>query len=104
MNNLEDDWIRVVNAFLKVKDSHWSPRVKIFFIPKELRQADNRGIDFAIRRLLDSEEYSSRIRLYGGPSGTIPRNPFKYKGRVYSLLSIKDLNKNVPFGPIIPLV
>ena len=103
VNGLDEDWTRVLNAFLRVKSSHWNPPVKIFYAPKELRQADNRGIDFVIRRLLDSEKYSSRIRLYGSPAHMVPRNPFRYKGRVYSLLSIKYPNESISIGPIIPL-
>jgi hypothetical protein len=86
---LKNDWERVKKAVLKVKNAHWDPRLKIFFEPKELRQADNRGIDAAIRRLKDSKEYSRKIGLHGAPSSQYPRNPFRYGNKVYALLSFK---------------
>ena len=90
---LEEDWERVKNAYLKVKNAHWNPPVLLYVEPKELRKADNRGIDFAIRRLLDSKEYSYLIRLYGAPTSLYPRNPFCYNATVWALIKIDTKGK-----------
>lgn len=71
---LEKDWDRLTKAFLKLKSDHWCPSIFLFADIFELRKADNKGIDFAIRRLRASE-YSSRIRLHSGPLS--PRYPLR---------------------------
>lgn len=83
----KNDWERVKNAFVKAIKNYGFP----FAVqPKELRQADNRGIDFALRRLLESGEYNDKIRLYGAPSSLYPRNPFVTKdGTRWALIRVK---------------
>ena len=85
----ENDWGLVSEAWKKVVSHHWNPTVKLFAEPKELRKYGGRKIDNALRRLLDSEKYSSRIRLYGGPSHLTPRNPFRWNNRNWSLIRIE---------------
>lgn len=92
---LEEDWERVKKAFIEAKknDNPIFAANHMFGYcryPKELRKADNRGIDFALRRLLDSDEYQDRIRLYGAPTGHFGRNPFiDSKGYKWALVRIK---------------
>lgn len=84
---LEQDWVRLKNAFVEATKND-NPVFGAY--PQELRKADNRGIDFILRRLLASEKYSQRIRLYGGPSSTLAQNPFvDSKGFKFCVIRIK---------------
>ena len=74
---LEQDWDRVTKAFLKAKNNHWNPRLYIYAPIGDLRKVDNKGIDFAIRRLRDSDEYGLRVKLYGGIHNNKPRYPLR---------------------------
>ena len=76
---LEQDWERLTNTCNTLKEHSPYPNAKIFFGIKELRKADNRGIDFVIRRLKSSEKYGDRIRLYGAPTGVLAKNPLRVK-------------------------
>jgi len=85
--SLKRDWERVKNAFIKAVKDYGVP----FAVePQELRKADNRGVDFALRRLLESGEYDKRLRLYGVPTDLYPRNPFVTSdGKRWALIRVK---------------
>lgn len=73
---LEQDWERVKVAYLKAKET--CPAGSDMFIYasiNQLRKLDNKGIDFAFRRLMASDKYKHRIRLHGGPLP--PRYPLR---------------------------
>jgi len=95
---LEQDWIRVKEAFLKLRNDSWAPKMFLFARIEHMRKANNKGIDFAIRRLKASDEYRGRIKLYGGPSGSYPRYPLRCytplvkMEQVFSLIGIPELN------------
>ena len=78
---LKRDWERLVRAYLKARENSANPHLFLFAHIEDLRKADNKGIDFAIRRLWVDEKYSLRIRLEGGPSCAYPRFPLRVKGR-----------------------
>ena len=75
---IEDDWNRVETAFLKLKEKAPFPKAFLFAHICDLRKIDNKGIDFAIRRLKASDKYRAKIRLHGGPTGLYPRYPLRY--------------------------
>lgn len=73
---LEQDWERLTKAFLKAKARcPAGPGMFIYAHICVLRKMDNKGIDFAIRRLMADPEYSKRVRLHGGPR--YPRYPLR---------------------------
>jgi len=74
---IEDDWNRVVTAFLKLKEKSSYPQAFLFADIQDLRKTDNKGIDFAIRRLKTHPDYTMKIRLHGGPTGSYPRHPLR---------------------------
>lgn len=77
---LEQDWERVKTAYLKAKET--CPAGSDMFIYasiEQLRKLDNKGIDFAFRRLMASNKYKHRIRLHGGPLP--PRYPLRVTHR-----------------------
>lgn len=87
---IEEDWERVSRVWNKVRQSHWNPQLAVFLSIYNLRKID-RGIDYPLRRLLRSEKYRHRIRLYGGPTGSFGRYPFRDgEGRVWSLIKLKE--------------
>jgi len=100
--SLKEDWERVDKAYNKIRYSTPFPRMHIFVRIEELRKANNKGIDFAIRRLYASKEYHERIRLYGAPSSKYPRNPlrvehngpFGYKEYHYALVGLPEYYPN----------
>ncbi len=75
--SLEQDWKRVSKAYLTLKEEFWNPSLFIYADIENMRKADNKGIDFAIRRLKASDKYGMRIKLYGAPTGHFPRHPLK---------------------------
>ena len=95
---LEQDWKRVSKAFLKLKNDHWNPKMFLFARVEDMRKADNKGIDFAIRRLKASDEYSQRIRLYGAPTGHFPRYPLRCYNQIvrmiqhFALIGLPEFN------------
>jgi len=98
---LEQDWERLEAAYWKVREQSAIPGAHIFVSITELRKADNKGIDFAIRRLYAAPKYRKRIRLHGAPSSKYPRYPLRvthqriegYREYHYALLSIKSGKK-----------
>lgn len=96
---LEQDWVRISTAWKKLRDAHWNPKIFLFAGIHDLRKADNKSIDFAIRRLFNSEAYGGRIKLYGGPSSTYSRYPLRVTHRrltglkeyKYMLIGIPEL-------------
>ena len=72
---LEQDWDRVKTAYLKAKAECPYPSMFIYTDIHTLRKLDNKGIDFAFRRLMASEEYNDRIKLHSGPLA--PRYPLR---------------------------
>lgn len=98
---LEQDWDRLVTAFQKVRNEKWSPRDYIFVTIGELRKANNKGIDYAIRRLYSDPEYRGRIKLYGAPPSAYPRYPlrvthggmFGHREYHYALVGIPELTR-----------
>lgn len=97
----EQDWTRLEKAFNKIKEALPWPSACIAVKIEELRKADNKGIDFVIRRLYNSSEFKKHIRLYGGPPGKYPRYPLRVKhpgpfGTMeyhYSLVRVKTRDK-----------
>lgn len=89
---LEEDWKRVLDVWNKVKAKHWNPRIMLFETIYEMRKMD-RGIDYPLRRLLNSKEYRGRIRTYGCPSSAFGRHPFKWNNKVWLLVEIKGDSK-----------
>jgi hypothetical protein len=84
---LEEDWVRLKKAFIEATKND---NIVFAAYPKELRQVDNRGIDFVIRRLLSSNQYRQKIRLYGAPTGHFGQNPFvDNKGIKWALIRVK---------------
>lgn len=88
MTDLEQDWTRVCKVWKEVKEKHWNPSLVIFETIYDMRKVD-RKIDVPLRHLLDSRKYRSKIRLYGGPTGSCGNRPFRYKGRIYSLIKVR---------------
>lgn len=97
----EQDWVRLETAFNKIKSACPWPSACISVKIEELRKADNKGIDFVIRRLYNNPEFKKHIRLYGGPPGSYPRYPLRVKhpgpfGNMeyhYSLVRVKTRDK-----------
>ncbi len=87
-NSLSQDWERVVKAWNTYNINHWNPSLVLFIEIYDLRKID-RGIDYPLRRLLDSEKYRSRIRCYGCTSSGFGRYPFRWNGRKWLLIRIK---------------
>ena len=95
--SLENDWLRLEKAFKKVQQESAFPSACIFVRITELRKADNKGIDFVIRRLYASE-YKHRMGLYGAPTSKYPRYPLRilrtgmtgYHWYHYDSISIKS--------------
>jgi len=73
----EQDWDRLETAFNRIKKSLPWPSACIAIKIEDLRKADNKGIDFVIRRLFNNPEFKPFIRLYGGPTGSYPRYPLR---------------------------
>ena len=90
----DEDFQRVSEVWLKIKRGHFIPNVVLFEDIRAMRKED-RGIDWRLRRLLDSKVYQDRIRLYGGPCRLVPRFPFRWKGRKYGLIQIFDSDGKV---------
>lgn len=98
---LGQDWERLVAAFQKARNKRWNPAIYIFVTIEELREADNKGIDYAIRRLYADSEYRRRIKLYGAPPSKYPRYPlrvthqgmFGYREYHYALVGIPELTR-----------
>ncbi len=99
---IEQDWNRLVTAWRTLAQEH-RERMSGMMVPMlfahitDLRRADNRGIDFVIRRLKASDEYRDKIRLYGGPSSDYAKcSPLRCsdsmfgKGGLYLLVRVKD--------------
>jgi hypothetical protein len=86
--NLERDWERVVDIWVRVIDALPNPRMQLFESIYEMRKLD-RGIDYPLRRLLNSERYSSKIRTYGSTSGGFGRHPFRWDNKLWLLIRIK---------------
>ena len=84
----ERDWEIVSTAWDNVVKKHWNPSLKLFAEPKELRKEGGRGIDARLRRLLDSDKYWQYIHVYGSPCNCVPRNPFRWNKRVWSLIKV----------------
>ena len=78
MPTLEQDWERLKASFIKCRELSVYPSMFIYANITELRKTDNKGIDFAIRRLWASDVYREKFRLYGGPLP--PRYPLRIKG------------------------
>ncbi len=87
-HNLDKDWRRVVAVWEKWKSLLPYPRMGLFAGIVDLRKHD-RGIDFPLRRLLDSEKYGDCIRTYGAPSSKYPRYPFRWNNKVWDSVRIK---------------
>jgi len=91
---LKDDWQRVCSVWNKVKNNHWNPYLVIFEEIYDMRKID-RGIDYPLRRLLNSKEYGNKIRTYGCPSSMFGRHPFRWDNKVWLLIQVKvDETKN----------
>ncbi len=87
--NLEKDWERVRKAFEQFKQHHWNPSLIVSIGIYDLRKYD-RGIDFALRRLLDSKEYREKIRTFGAPSSQFGRHPFRWDNKVWESVRVKE--------------
>lgn len=88
-HDLDEDWKRVVEVWNKWRANHWSPRDSIFAGITDLRKLD-RGIDYPLRRLLDSEKYGWYVRAYGGPSSAYSKiSPFRWDNKLWLLIRIK---------------
>lgn len=89
-HDLDEDWNRVVKVWRKWRASQWNPSLAVFAEITELRELD-RGIDYPLRRLLDSEKYGWYVRGYGAPTSTYSKmNPFRHNnGRLYVLIRVK---------------
>lgn len=92
-HDLKKDWERVVNVWNTYKDNHWNSTLIISISIYDLRKID-RGIDYPLRRLLDSEEYGNRIQVYGCPTSHFGRHPFKWNNRHWLLIRIKFSKKH----------
>lgn len=86
--NLEQDWERVLDVWVRIKDAFPNPEMRLFESIYEMRKLD-RGIDYPLRRLLDSEKYGQRIRVYGSISGGFGRSPFRWDNKVWLLIRVK---------------
>lgn len=85
---LRDDYERVKRAWDAFKKSHWNPSLVLSVHITELRKLD-RGIDYPLKRLMNSQEYARKIRAYGAPSHKTARSPFKWNGKHYTLIRVK---------------
>jgi len=95
---LEQDWDRLTVAYKKFRDAHWNPKLVVFIHIQDLRKADNKGIDFVVRRLRASKEYNQRIRLYGAPSSSYSQctplrcyDPMFHRERLWIYVGIPEL-------------
>lgn len=103
---LEQDWERLYNSYWAARNQSAMPKAHIFVGIEELRKADNKGIDFAIRRLYASNEHRNRIRLYGAPPSKYPRYPlrvqhsgmFGYREYHYALVGLPEYYPSVHFN------
>jgi len=87
-DSIDDDWDRVLSVWSRIKNAHFDPSIKLFEDIYEMRKVD-RGIDYPLRRLLGSEKYKSRIRVYGGTSSSFGRHPFRWDGKHWLLIRVK---------------
>ena len=87
-HNLDEDWDRVADVWTQYVSSHPYPRMAIFAGITDLRKHD-RGIDYPLRRLLNSEKYGKYIRTYGAPSGKYPRYPFRWDNKIWACIRVK---------------
>lgn len=88
---LEQDWERVVDVWVRVFDLLPNKDMQLFESIYDMRKLD-RGIDYPLRRLLDSEKYSNRIRTYGSTTGGFGKNPFRWDNKVWLLIRVKICN------------
>jgi len=86
-NKIENDWKRVCDVWFKIKNAHWNPSLVICEEIYDMRKVD-RGIDYPLRRLLDSKEYGYKICTYGCPSFMFGRHPFRWDNKVWLLIRI----------------
>ena len=86
---LKDDFVRVLAVWKTVKTNHWNPSLVLFEEIYDMRKFD-RGIDYPLRRLLDSEEYGNKIRVYGCPSSCFGKHPFQWDNKVWLLIRVKE--------------
>lgn len=86
--SLKEDWERVVDVWVRVMDMSSNPDMLLFESIYEMRKLD-RGIDFPLRRLLDSKEYGGRIRTYGSTSSGFGRHPFRWDNKIWLLIRLK---------------
>jgi hypothetical protein len=86
--SLEQDWERVLDVWIRVKDALPNPEMQLFESIYEMRKLD-RGIDHPLRRLLDSDKYGSKIRTYGSTSNGFGKHPFKWDNKVWLLIRVK---------------
>ena len=91
-HDLNKDWDRVVKAWQTYKENHWNPSLVLSITIYELRKLD-RGIDYPLRRLLDSKEYGNRIRTYGAPTHHFGRYPFRWDKKHWLLIRVKTEQK-----------
>jgi hypothetical protein len=87
--SLEKDWSRLKRAFEQFREHHWNPSLIASVEIYDLRKYD-RGIDYPLRRLLDSREYGMRIRVFGCPSSQFGRHPFRWNEKVWSMVRVKE--------------
>ena len=89
---LEEDWQNLINAWNKAKEKFPIPETVFTISIYDLRHfydGKDVWIDRPLKRLLDSEKYGKRIRLYGAPSSMFGKHPFKYFGKVWYSIRIK---------------
>jgi len=88
-DTIQEDWERVVNVWCKWREDSAYPDMALFALITDLRKYD-KGIDYPLRRLLDQKKFSHLIRTYGAPPSKYPRYPFKWNGKIWALIRVKD--------------
>ena len=98
-DTIQEDWERVVKVWCKWKEDSAYPDMALFALITDLRKYD-KGIDYPLRRLKGHEKYSHLIRTYGAPSSKYPRYPFKWNGRIWALIRVKNPTLQSNLSPI----
>lgn len=86
---LKADWELVKRVWNENKERSQNPRSVFYAHITELRRID-RKIEEPLRRLLDTGEYIGRIGVHGAPAPFVAKCPFKWNGKHYTFISVRE--------------
>ena len=87
-HDLDADIRRVNDIWQKWQADQAYPDMALFAMITDLRKYD-KGIDYPLRRILNSDKYRRCVRTYGAPPSKYPRYPFRWNDRIWALIRVR---------------